>query len=155
MGIELILSCLLTAASAGVWTGLIVYYFASNNKNENQKEKEQEAVVKASDIYEYVGVDKIVIKADGTEYVLSITGEERLRNLLNEKNKQEVVITAKGIYQYVGMDKILINAGGTVAVLSISGEERLLNLLNEKKKSSLMYSWNKQQIVEAKNIWVI
>ena len=82
MGIELILSCLLTAASAGIWTGLIVYCFGSNkNKIENKKE----TLITEGDIYEYNSNDKIAIKTNGEGGVLSITAEETLRKLFKQK----------------------------------------------------------------------
>ena len=117
-----------------VWTGLIVYYFGS--KNENKKE----TVLTAEKISHYSDTEKILIDAGGEDIVLSITAEEMLRKLLNEKNKQEVVITANDIYQYVGTDKIMIDVDGTSSVLSISAEESLRNLLNQKKKSCLLYA---------------
>ena len=48
----------LTAASVGLSTGLVIYYFGS---------KEEEGVVTAEDIYEYNGIDKIAIDAGGTD----------------------------------------------------------------------------------------
>ena len=78
------LSLVLTAASVGVSTGLIVYYFGS-------KKDEEEVVVTAEDIYEYNGIDKIAIDAGGTDVILSITAEEKLRNLLNEREKSSLL----------------------------------------------------------------
>ena len=67
------LPLVLTAASVGLSTGLIIHYFGS---------KEEEAVVTAEDIYEYNGIDKIAIDAGGKDVILSITAEEKLRKLL-------------------------------------------------------------------------
>ena len=61
----------LTAASVGLSTGLVIYYFGS-------KKDEEEVVVTAEDIYEYNGIDKITIDAGGTDVILSITAEEKL-----------------------------------------------------------------------------
>ena len=74
---EFNLPLVLTAASVGLSTGLIVYYFGS-------KKDEEEVVVTAEDIYEYNGMDKIAIDAGGTDVILSITAEEKLRKLLNK-----------------------------------------------------------------------
>ena len=72
------------AASVGLSTGLIVYYFGS-------KKDEEEVVVTAEDVYEYNGIDKIAIDAGGTDVILSITAEEKLRNLLNKREKSSLL----------------------------------------------------------------
>ena len=73
MAFNLKLVCL--AASVGVSAGLITYYFGSKEKNE------KEVVVTAEDIYQYNGIDKVAIDAGGTDVILSITAEEKLRKL--------------------------------------------------------------------------
>ena len=72
------------AAAVGVSTGLIVYYFGS-------KKDEEEVVATAEDIYEYNGIDKIAIDAGGTDVILSITAEEKLRKLLNKREKSSLL----------------------------------------------------------------
>ena len=74
----------LTAASVGLSTGLIVYYFGS-------KKDEKEVVVTVEDIYKYNGIDKIAIDAGGTDVILSITAEEKLRKLLNKREKSSLL----------------------------------------------------------------
>ena len=74
----------LTAASVGLSTGLIVYYFGS-------KKDEEEVVVTAEDIYEYNGTDKIAIDAGSKDVILSITAEEKLRKLLNKREKSSLL----------------------------------------------------------------
>ena len=71
------------AASVGVSAGLIVYYYGSK--------KEEEVVVTAEDIYEYNGIDKVAIDAGGTDVILSITAEEKLRKLLNKREKSSLL----------------------------------------------------------------
>ena len=72
------------AASFGVSAGLIVYYFGSSKK-------EEEVVVTAKDIYEYNGIDKVTIDAGGTDVILSITAEEKLRKLLNKRENSSLL----------------------------------------------------------------
>ena len=74
----------LTAASVGLSTGLIIYYFGS-------KKDEEEVVVTAEDIYEYNGIDKVAIDAGGKDVILSITAEEKLRKLLNKREKSSLL----------------------------------------------------------------
>ena len=71
------------AASVGVSAGLIVYYSGSK--------KEEEVVVTAEDIYEYNGIDKVAIDAGGTDVILSITAEKKLRKLLNKREKSSLL----------------------------------------------------------------
>ena len=78
------LKLLCLAASIGVSAGLIVYYFGSSKK-------EEEVVVTAVDIYEYNGIDKVAIDAGGTDVILSITAEEKLRYLLNAREKSSLL----------------------------------------------------------------
>ena len=78
------LPLVLTAASVGLSTGLIIYYFGS-------KKDEEELVVTAEDIYEYSGIDKIAIDAGGKDVILSITAEEKLRKLLNKREKSSLL----------------------------------------------------------------
>ena len=77
---EFNLPLVLTAASVGLSTGLIIHYFGS-------KKDDEEVVVTAEDIYEYSGIDKIAIDAGGKDVILSITAEEKLRKLLNKREK--------------------------------------------------------------------
>ena len=72
------------AAAVGVSTRLIVYYFGS-------KKDEEEVVATVEDIYEYNGIDKIAIDAGGTDVILSITAEEKLRKLLNKREKSSLL----------------------------------------------------------------
>ena len=76
------LPLVLTAASVGLSTGLIIHYFGS---------KEEEVVVTAEDIYEYNGIEKIAIDAGGKDVILSITAEEKLRKLLNKREKSSLL----------------------------------------------------------------
>ena len=78
------LPLVLTAASVGLSTGLIIYYFGS-------KKDEEEVVVTAEDIYEYNDIDKISIDAGGKDVILSITAEEKLRKLLNKREKSSLL----------------------------------------------------------------
>ena len=78
------LPLVLTAVSVGLSTGLIIHYFGS-------KKDEEELVVTAEDIYEYAGIDKIAIDAGGKDVILSITAEEKLRKLLNEREKSSLL----------------------------------------------------------------
>ena len=75
------LPLVLTAASVGLSTGLIIHYFGS---------KEEEVVVTAEDIYEN-DIDKIAIDAGGKDVILSITAEEKLRKLLNKREKSSLL----------------------------------------------------------------
>ena len=77
------LPLVLTAASVGLSTGLIIYF--------GLKKDEEEVVVTAEDIYEYNGIDKIAIDAGGKDVILSITAEEKLRKLLNEREKSSLL----------------------------------------------------------------
>ena len=90
MVFNLNLSCLLTAASVGVSTGLIVYYFGLK-KEKNEKE----VVVTAEDIYQYNSIDKVAIDAGGTDVILylSISAEEKLRKLLDKRKKSSLLYT--------------------------------------------------------------
>ena len=72
------------AASVGVSTVLIVYYFGS-------KKDGGEVVVTAEDIYEYNGIEKVAIDAGNKDVILSITAEERLRKLLNKREKSSLL----------------------------------------------------------------
>ena len=74
----------LTAASVGLSTGLIIYYFGS-------KKDEEEVVVTAEDIYEYDGIDKVAIDTGDTDVILSITAEETLRKLLKKREKSSLL----------------------------------------------------------------
>ena len=78
------LPLVLTAVSVGLSTGLIIHYFGS-------KEEEEEAVVTAYDVYEKNDIDKIAIDAGGKDAILSITAEEKLRKLLNEREKSSLL----------------------------------------------------------------
>ena len=75
------LPLVLTAVSVGLSTGLIIHYFGSK-----KDEEEEEAVVTAYDIYEN-DIDKIAIDTGSKDVILSITAEEKLRKLLNEREK--------------------------------------------------------------------
>ena len=79
------LPLVLTAVSVGLSTGLIIHYFGSK-----KDEEEEEAVVTAYDIYEN-DIDKIAIDAGGKDVILSITAEEKLRKLLNEREKSSLL----------------------------------------------------------------
>ena len=79
------LSLVLTAVSVGLSTGLIIHYFGSK-----KDEEEEEAVVTAYDIYEN-DIDKIAIDAGSKDVILSITAEEKLRKLLNEREKSSLL----------------------------------------------------------------
>ena len=68
----------LTAASFGLSTGLIIYYFTKRN---------EEIFVTAEDIYFYKGIDKIGIEAGGKDVILTRSAEEKLRRLLNQREK--------------------------------------------------------------------
>ena len=78
------LPLVLTAVSVGLSTGLIIHYFGS------KKDEEEEAVVTAYDIYEN-DIDKIAIDAGSKDVILSITAEEKLRKLLNEREKSSLL----------------------------------------------------------------
>ena len=80
------LPLVLTAASVGLSTGLIINYFGS-------KKDEEEVVVTAEDIYEYNGIDKIAIDVGGKDVIFSITAEEKLRKLLNKREKSSLLYT--------------------------------------------------------------
>lgn len=83
MAFKLKLVCL--AASVGVSAGLLIYYFVSKEKNE------KEVAVTAEEIYEYNGIDKVAIDVGDTVAILSISAEERLRKLLNEREKSSLL----------------------------------------------------------------
>ena len=79
------LPLVLTAVSVGLSTGLIIHYFGSK-----KDEEEEEAVVTAYDIYEN-DIDKIAIDTGSKGVILSITAEEKLRKLLNEREKSSLL----------------------------------------------------------------
>ena len=79
------LPLVLTAVSVGLSTGLIIHYFGSK-----KDEEEEEAVVTAYDIYEN-DIDKIAIDTGSKDVILSITAEEKLRKLLNEREKSSLL----------------------------------------------------------------
>ena len=80
------LPLVLTAVSVGLSTGLIIHYFGSKKDDE----EEEEAVVTAYDIYEN-DIDKIAIDTGSKDVILSITAEEKLRKLLNEREKSSLL----------------------------------------------------------------
>ena len=68
----------LTAASVGLSTGLIIHYFTKRN---------EEIFVTAEDIYVYNGIEKVAIEAGGKDIILTRSAEEKLRRLLNIREK--------------------------------------------------------------------
>ena len=75
---EFNLPFLLTAASVGLSTGLIIYYFTKRN---------EEIFVTAEDIYVYDDIDKVAIEVGGKDVILTRSAEEKLRRLLNIREK--------------------------------------------------------------------
>ena len=68
----------LTAASVGFSTALIIYCF---------KKRNEEIFVTAEDIYVYSSIDKVGIEAGGKDVILTRSAEEKLRRLLNKREK--------------------------------------------------------------------
>ena len=77
-------STLLITASVGA--GLIAYSFVSK-----KKKKEDEVIILEKDIYEDLGIEKIVIDVDGTDVILSASAEELLLRLLTKRQKSSLL----------------------------------------------------------------
>ena len=68
----------LTAASVGLSTGLIIHYFTKRN---------EEIFVTAENIFVYNSIDKVGIQAGGKDVILTRSAEEKLRRLFDKREK--------------------------------------------------------------------
>ena len=57
----------------------------------SQKKNEEELIATSEEIYEDPEIDKVVISAGGGEVILSISGEELLRKILNGREKSSLL----------------------------------------------------------------
>ena len=75
---EFNLPFVLTAASVGLSTGLIIYYFTKRN---------EEIFVTAEDIYVYDDIDKVAIEVGGKDVILTRSAEQKLRRIFGKREK--------------------------------------------------------------------
>ena len=68
----------LTAASVGLSTGLIIHYFTKRN---------EEIFVTAEDIYVYDDIYKVAIEAGDKDVILTRSAEEKLHRIFGKREK--------------------------------------------------------------------